>query len=133
MEKLTVPRHLLSAFLLAASPVWVGAQQADPAPAAVAPAVLNKLFEEAEAAFAKQDYATAAEKIAELLKYVGNKKEASTEMLYFNLGLAHLQAGNLEQAEKAFTDCIVKFPTGEYTTRCYLGVGKAAMEQGGEL
>ena len=132
MEKLTVPRHLLSAFLLAASPVWVGAQQADPAPAAVAPAVLNKLFEEAEAAFAKQDYATAAEKIAELLKYVGNKKEASTEMLYFNLGLAHLQAGNLEQAEKAFTDCIVKFPTGEYTTRCYLGVGKAAMEQGGE-
>ncbi len=130
MEKLTVPRHLLSAFLLAASPVWVGAQQ--PAPPTVAPAVLNKLFEEAEDAFSKQDYGTAAEKIAELLKYVGNKKEASTEMLYFNLGLAHLNAGNFAEAEKAFTDCIVKFPTGEYTTRCYLGVGKAAIEQGGE-
>src|SRR5687767_15102553 len=58
MEKLTVSHHLLSAFLLTASPAWVMAQAPAPAPApaTVAPAVLNKLFEDAEAAFAKQDY-----------------------------------------------------------------------------
>ncbi|QJE97564.1 tetratricopeptide repeat protein [Luteolibacter luteus] len=134
MEKLTVPRHLLSAFLLSASPVWVMAQEPAPAPAGqtVAPAVLNKLFEDAEAAFASKDYATAAAKIDELLKALGNKKEASSEMLHFNLGLAHLLAENYEAAEKAFTDCIVKFPNGEYTSRCYLGVGTAAIKQGGE-
>lgn len=132
MEKLTVPRHLLSALLLAASPVWVGAQQPAPAPAApVAPAVLNKLFEDAEDAFAKKDYAVAAAKIDELLKALGPKKEASSEMLHFNLGLAYLLGENYEAADKAFTDCIVKFPNGEYTTRCYLGVGNAAIKQGG--
>jgi len=134
MEKLTVSHHLLSAFLLTASPAWVMAQAPAPAPApaTVAPAVLNKLFEDAEAAFAKQDYAAAAAKIDELLKAVGNKKEASTEMLHFNLGLAHLLAENYAEAEKAFTDCIIKFPNGEYTSRCYLGVGNAAIKQGGE-
>lgn len=132
MEKLTVPRHLLSALLLSASPVWVMAQEPAPAPAAVAPAVLNKLFEEADAAFAKQDYATAAAKLDELIKALGNKKEASSEMLHFNLGYAYLMAESYPEAEKAFTDCIVKFPNGEYNSRCFLGVGTAAIKQGGE-
>ena len=134
MAKLTVPRHLLSAFLLSASPLWVMAQAPAPAPPAapVAPAVLNKLFEEAEEAFGKQDYATAAAKIAELLKSVPNKTEPSMEMLHFNLGLAYLLGGSPAEAEAAFVDCIKKFPTGEYASRCYLGVGKAAIDQGGK-
>lgn len=106
---------------------------AAPAPAApVAPATLNRLFSEAEKAFTDKEYATAATKLDELIKALGNKPNPNLEMLYFNIGLAHLLGGNFADAEKAFDDCAKKFPKGEYTSRCYLGIGRAAMEQGDE-
>jgi tetratricopeptide (TPR) repeat protein len=142
VAKSQIPRHLLSAFLLASSPGSVMAQQPAPpaAPAApVAPATLNRLFNEAEKAFTGKEYATAVEKLGELIKALNNAPNAKSpelqptlEMLHFNVGLAHLLGGNFADAEKAFEDCANKFPKGEYTSRCYLGIGRAAMEQGDE-
>jgi TolA-binding protein len=104
-----------------------------PAPAGpvgfVAPATLNRLFNEAEKAFEEKNYGTAVTKLEELIKLLGTKKDAPFEMLYFNIGLAHLLGGKNPDAEAAFTDCLKRFPKGEYASRCYLGVGRAAMLQ----
>src|SRR5688500_18924026 len=140
VAKPQIPRHLLSAFLLASSPGWVMAQApkppAAPAPVAVAPATINRLFNEAEKAFTDKEFATAVTKLDELIKALSNAPNAKSpemqptlEMLHFNVGLAHLLGGNAADAEKAFDDCAKKFPKGEYTSRCYLGIGRAAMAQ----
>ncbi len=108
------------------------AQAPPPAPAApVAPATLNRLFGEAEAAFGATppDYATAVAKIEELLKALGPNKDAPLELLYFYLGLGNLLGGKPAEAEAAFTDCLKRFPKGEYASRCYLGVGQACILQ----
>jgi tetratricopeptide (TPR) repeat protein len=106
-----------------------------PAPAAsaapVAPATLNRLFSEAEAAFGATppDYALAVSKIEELLKALGPNKDAPLELLYFNIGLGNLLGEKPAEAEAAFTECLKRFPKGEYASRCYLGVGKACILQ----
>ena len=96
----------------------------------VAPGTLNRLFTEAEAAFAAKDYGAAASKIEELLKALGTNQNAPLELLHFNLGLAHLLAGKAPEAGLAFTECLKKFPRGEYASRCHLGIGRAAIMEG---
>lgn len=103
------------------------------APAPVAKAVLIRLSEEVDAAFAAQDFVTAAAKIEELLAKMGpgtGAPASELELLQFNLGLAYLKAERAEDAEKAFTQCLTKYPKGEYLSRCYLGVGLACVAQG---
>ncbi len=144
VAKSQIPRHLLGALLLASSPGLVMAQQPKPpapapAPVTAGPATLNRLFNEADKAFSDKDYATAVTKLTELITAVGTTPNAKSpemrstlEMLHFNVGLAHLMGGNAADAEKAFEDCAKKFPDGEYTSRSFLGIGRAAMEQGSE-
>ena len=109
-----------------------GAQAPPAAPAApVAPATLNRLFGEAEAAFGATppDYPTAVAKIEELLKALGPNKDAPLELLYFYLGVGNLMGEKPVEAEAAFTECLKRFPKGEYASRCYLGVGQACILQ----
>jgi tetratricopeptide (TPR) repeat protein len=108
------------------------APAAPEAPPPIAPATLNKLFTEAEKAFAAKDYKVASEKLTELLGLCRDKPEFPIEMLMFNHGLAHLMEGKGAEAEKAFGECLKKFPQGEYASRCHLGIGKAAILQGGD-
>ncbi|WP_035604937.1 tetratricopeptide repeat protein [Haloferula sp. BvORR071] len=139
VAKTYVPSHVLGAFLLVATAGMVTAQQPKPVtpPAApgqqqtMAPGMQAKLWDEAEKAFGTQDYATVTAKLTELIKGIGSAHPA-LEFLQFNLGLANLLAGNAAEAEKAFDEGAKKFPKGEYTSRCYLGIGKAAILQGGE-
>ncbi|RYD22985.1 MAG: tetratricopeptide repeat protein, partial [Verrucomicrobiaceae bacterium] len=122
---------LLACSLLASSPAArLVAQEPPPAPAApVAPATLQRLFSEAEAAFGTKDYDTAVAKIQELLQGLGPNKDAPLELLYFNIGLGYLLGDKPAEAEAAFTDCLKRFPKGEYASRCYLGVGRACILQ----
>ena len=109
------------------------AQEAPEAPAApMSPAALNQLFTDTESAFSAKDYTTAASKIEELLKALGGNQNAPLELLHFNLGLANLLGGKAPEAEAGFTDCLKKFPKGEYASRCNLGIGRAAIMQGTE-
>ncbi len=110
------------------------AQKPAPAPAPVpfvSPATLNRLFSEAEAAFAAKEYDKAVAKIQELLKDLGPNKDAPLELLYFNIGLGYLLGGKAPEAEEAFTECLKRFPQGkgEFASRCYLGVGRACILQ----
>jgi TolA-binding protein len=118
-------------FLASSLPTISQAQTSTPAapPTVVAPSVLNKLFTEAEDAFAEKKYTTAIEKIKELLQALGTGKDAPYELLYFNIGLANLLSENYPDAEAAFQDCIKRYPKGEYTSRAYLGLGRACMMQ----
>lgn len=106
---------------------------ADPAPAAapgvVSPATLNRLFGEAEAAFAAKQYDNAITKIKELLAALGTGKDAPYELLYFNIGLGNLLGEKYPEAEAAFRDCIKRYPKGDYASRCQLGIGRACMMQ----
>lgn len=97
--------------------------------AIVAPATLNRMFNEAETAFGAKEYDKAVEKIQELLKVLGDNKNAPLELLYFNIGLGYLLADKYPEAEAAFTDCLKRFPKGEYASRAYLGVGRACVLQ----
>ncbi|MES2437868.1 MAG: tetratricopeptide repeat protein [Verrucomicrobiota bacterium] len=107
------------------------AQDPPAAPAApAAPATLNRLFTEAENAFGAKDYAGAVAKIEELLLALGTSKEAPLELLYFNIGLGNLLGDRPVEAEAAFTECLKRFPKGEYASRCYLGIGRACILQG---
>lgn len=118
------------------------ARPAAPAPAApggapaiapgtvVSPAVYIRLYKEADAAFAAKEYDKALAKIQELLTALGPNKDAPYELLYFNIGLANLLANKAPEAEAGFTECLKKFPKGEYASRCYLGVGRACIIQG---
>ena len=108
----------------------VNAQTPPAVPAApVSPATLNRLFNEAEAAFGAKQYDTAVSKIQELLVALGPRKDAPLELLYFNIGLGYLLGEKPAEAEAAFTDCLKRFPKGEYASRCYLGVGRACILQ----
>lgn len=122
---------LLACSLLASFPAArLVAQEPPPAPAApVAPATLQRLFSEAETAFGAKDYDTAVAKIQELLQGLGPNKDAPLELLYFNIGLGYLLGDKPAEAEAAFTDCLKRFPKGEYASRCYLGVGRACILQ----
>lgn len=122
---------LLAFSLLGLVPATRVEAQAPPAaPAApVAPATLNRIFNEAEKAFGEKNYDVAVAKIQELLKMLGNNKDAPLELLYFNIGLGYLLGDKPAEAEAAFTDCLRRFPKGEYTSRCYLGVGRACILQ----
>ncbi len=134
-----IPAHFTALFafsLLITCSVSRSEAQAPPAaPAAptapVAPATLNRLFSEAGAAFGATppDYALAVSKIEELLKALGPNKDAPLELLYFNIGLGNLLGDKPAEAEAAFTECLKRFPKGEYASRCYLGVGRACIVQ----
>ncbi len=91
----------------------------------VSPATLNRIFQEAEDAFSNKDYNVAVEKIEESLKLLGPGAGKPHEMLYFNIGLGKLLGNKYPEAVIAFRDCIQRFPTGEYTSRAYLGLGRA--------
>jgi tetratricopeptide (TPR) repeat protein len=108
----------------------VEAQAPPAAPAAVvAPATLQRLFSEAENAFTAKDYLGAVSKIQELLQALGTNKDAPLELLYFNIGLGNLLGERPAEAEAAFTECLKRFPKGEYASRCFLGVGRACISQ----
>ena len=135
LPKPTNSAAFLAVPLFLASLVAQSGGQAPPAapPAApaevVGPATWNRLFNEAEAAFTAKNYDVAVTKIQELLKALGNNKVPQLEQLYFNIGLANLLGDKNPEAETAFLDCIKRFPNGEFTTRCYLGIGRACMMQ----
>jgi TolA-binding protein len=98
-------------------------------PVMVSPAGLSRMFNEAEAAFGAKDYITGIAKIKELLTALGPGKEAPYEMLYFYIGLGNLLNNNMPDAEEGFKDSIKRYPNGEYTSRAYLGLGRACMMQ----
>ena len=98
-------------------------------PVIATPAVLNRIYSEAEASFAAKEYDKAIVKIEELLKLIGPGKDAPYELLFFNIALANLLSDKLPEAEKAFQDCIKRFPNGEYISRFHLGLGRASMLQ----
>lgn len=120
---------ILAYAVVAVLSVNVAAQPAAAPAAPVAPATLNRMFTEAETAFGAKEYNLAVEKIQELLKLLGNNKNAPLELLYFNIGLGYLLAEKYAEAEAAFTDCLKRFPKGEYASRAYLGVGRACVLQ----
>jgi outer membrane protein assembly factor BamD (BamD/ComL family) len=132
LRKITKPTALFACTVLGLGAAFRSeAQEAPPAaPAYVTPAALNRLFAAAEAAFTAKDYPTAVAKIEELLKSLGSNKDAPLELLYFNVGLANLLGGKAPEAEAAFGECLKRFPRGEYASRCYLGIGRAAIDQG---
>ena len=90
---------------------------------------LNRLFAEAEAAFAAKEYTTAVAKIEELLVALGPNKEAPLELLYFNIGLGNLLADKPAEAEAGFREYLKRFPKGEYASRSFLGIGRAGIMQ----
>lgn len=55
--------------------------------------------------------------------------DAASEEQHFNIGLNQLLADKNSEAEAAFSECLKRFPQGEYTSRCYLGLGRARMLQ----
>lgn len=130
-RKPQITRILAASILVAhATPSSLHAQEATPAaPVVVSVATLNRLFNEAEAAFTAKDYNAAVSRIQELLKTLGPGKEAPYELLYFNIGLAHLLADHHAEAEAAFRDCYKRYPKGEYASRCLLGIGRSCMLQ----
>ncbi len=112
------------------SPPYLIAQGGAPAPTEeVTPATLNRLYTEADEAFVKKDYDDAVAKIRELLKNLGNNKEAPLELLYFNVGLGSLLAGKSSEAEAGFVEYLKRFPKGEFASRASLGVGRACILQ----
>ncbi len=129
------PALLITAILCfhSASPLHAQKPPAVPAvpvlPVVASPVTLQRLFTEAETAFTEKQYPAAIAKIEELLKLLGPGREAPYDLLYFNIGLAHLLNNKLPEAEAAFQDCIKRYPKGEYASRCYLGLGRACMMQ----
>ncbi len=99
---------------------------------AVAPATLIRLSNEAEAAFGAKDYKLAIEKTQELLRLVGPNTQIPIEVFHFNIGLAYLLDQKYPEAETAFNDFLKKYPKGEYTSRAYLGIARAFIEQKSE-
>jgi TolA-binding protein len=91
----------------------------------VSPATINRIFKEAEAAFSNKDYGTSVAKCEELLKMLGPGMDRPREILYFQIGQGNLLGGKYPEAVTAFKNYIKNFPKGEYTTRAYLGLGRA--------
>ncbi len=139
-KNLRFTKHALCALLATLPLCELRAQPADPAapaePAEQPAGELETLFADAEKAFGTKDYTTAVGKLETLLKAIADKQGVpapTLEMIRFNIGLGYLlmnDAANAAKAEVAFTECLTKHPKGEYTSRCYLGVGKACMIQG---
>ena len=125
----------LAALFCVASTISVLSQTPPVAPATpvlpviATPAVLNRIYSEAEAAFAAKEYDKAIAKIEELLKILGPGRDAPYELLFFNIGLANLLSEKFPEAEVSFQDCIKRFPKGEYSSRYHLGLGRASMLQ----
>ncbi len=136
-KNLRFTKHALCALLATLPLCEAQAQPAEPAAPAEQPAgELETLFADAEKAFGTKDYATAVGKLETLLKAIAENKAvpaATLEMVRFNIGLGYLlmnDPASAAKAETAFTECLTKHPKGEYTSRCYLGVGRACMLQG---
>jgi tetratricopeptide (TPR) repeat protein len=136
-KNLRFTKHALCALLATMPLCELQAQPAEPAAPAEQPAgELETLFADAEKAFGTKDYATAVGKLETLLKAIAENKAvpaATLEMIRFNIGLGYLlmnDAASAAKAEVALTECLTKHPKGEYSSRCYLGVGKACIIQG---
>lgn len=126
----SIPTALIACALLGFVPAARVEAQKPTAPITqIAPATLNRMFNEAETAFSEQKYGEAVNQIQELLKLLGDKKDAPLELLYFNIGLGYLLDDKPSEAEASFSDCLKRFPKGEYASRCHLGMGRAAMLQ----
>ncbi len=95
----------------------------------VSPATLNRLYHEADVAFSAKDYNKAADRLQQLIDMLQSTSLEAKESIYFNFGLANLLAGKAPEAEAAFKDCIKQYPSGEYTSRAYLGLGKSRLLQ----
>lgn len=91
------------------------------------PVNLAVLFTQAEEAFAAKKYLEAAAKLEAIVK--GATPNAPMEMLQFNTGLAYLLGEQYAKAEAAFTEAVKVNPKGEYSSRAYLGIGRAAIAQ----
>ena len=110
----------LACALLLAAPAKLAAQDTN---------ALNTLFTQAQASFAAQKYDEAATQLQSLITQAEKLPKAPLELLRFSLGLAYFQAKKFTEAEATFSECAVKHPNGEYTSRCYLGIGRAILEQ----
>lgn len=124
----------VSCFALTAPAVYAQAPAAPVNP-------LQKLYDEAEKAFAANDFPTVAAKLEELIKQGGEAeaKNDAMERVRFNLGFAYLLSAEKDakpespywaKAEAAFDSCAKAFPKHEFTSRCYLGIGRARVGQG---
>jgi tetratricopeptide (TPR) repeat protein len=108
---------------------------ADPPAAPQAANELEQLFVDAEKAFTEKNYPVAVGKLEELLKQIDGKQgvpPATLEMIRFNIGLGLLLVGDAPsavKAEAAFTECLAKYPNGDYASRCALGIGRACLIQ----
>ncbi len=136
-KNLSFTKHVLCALLAALPLCEVSAQPAPaPEPAPAQPASEEEaLFADAEKAFSAKDYKTAVAKLEELLNKIKDNKSVPAptfEMLRFNIGLGYLLDGQGAKAEAGFTETLKQHPKGEYTSRCYLGLGKALLLQGGD-
>src|ERR1035437_1447296 len=117
-------RRLLVVLCLSAGPAQAQAPAAPAAPAiTVVPAVLNRLFREADEAFASKDYKTAAAKLEELVRLDTIKEHAEgLEMCRFNIGLAYFFDKQYEKAIEGFTNCLKIYPKGKNAGRSNLGI-----------
>jgi TolA-binding protein len=131
-QKSTIQAAFFALSLFA--PILIERSAAQPAIApieVVSPATKIRLYNEAQKAFLAKQYDGTIAKIEELIKALGDERDQpQCEELYFTIGLCHLLTERHADAEKSFVDCMKKFPKGEYLSRCYLGVGRAAMLQG---
>ncbi len=93
------------------------------------PTTVSRLYDEVDTAFADRKYDTAVTIIQELLKILPSSANAQRELLYYKIGLANLLALKATEAEVAFNDCLKRFPHGEYSSRCHLGIGRACIMQ----
>ncbi|MBK1881844.1 tetratricopeptide repeat protein [Luteolibacter pohnpeiensis] len=129
LKKSHFQAQLLCAVLAASSPVWVPSTAFAQASATNNASDPSALFDKASEAFASKEYETAASTLNTLYELVKENKGAPLEMLRFNIGLAYLLDEKYPEAEKAFAACVAQFPKGEYTTRAYLGLGRACAAQ----
>ena len=125
------PASLILAMTILVAPHVHGGPETEEKPQAVivSPAMMNRIFKEADSAFSNKEYGTAVSKYEKLLEMLGNNIDGPHEKLYFQIGLGNLLGGKYSEAGKAFKNCIERFPKGEYTSRAYLGLGRACMMQ----
>ncbi len=105
-----------------------------PAPAALplTGSQIKKLWDDLDGAFVAKDYVTAVAKIETLLKFYEPNKGTppeTLELLYFNLGLANILGGKNADAEAGFEEYVKRFPRGQFASRSFLGMGRAAIDQ----
>lgn len=132
LSKPILSTAVFAASLLLAIPAAHAAPPAaaDMPPEIITPGALTRMLKEADEAFTTQKYPVVVAKLQAYLAATGQKKDPAFEILYFNIGLANLLGKKVAEAELAFTDCIQRFPQGEYTSRCNLGLGRACVQLG---